>query len=206
MSKKIIYGDTVGTPMPRSDWAEENERSAAYIKNKPTEDIEKNTEARHTHENGKILDMITEDMLNGKGLTDEQEADLTANTEARHTHDNQEFLDSITEDIFQNLSSNKLIHNIGGIRFSGALNSGRYNVFTSPMERLAITSLLNVDGADTIPEYVCIFTSGHAGLPTRLSLPRDVKWVNDDVPQIKANYKYIVRIFDGVASYSEVTV
>lgn len=35
MSKKIIYGDTVGTPMSRPDWAEENERSASYIKNKP---------------------------------------------------------------------------------------------------------------------------------------------------------------------------
>lgn len=35
MSKKIIYGDTVGTPMSRPDWAEKNERSASYIKNKP---------------------------------------------------------------------------------------------------------------------------------------------------------------------------
>ena len=35
MSKKIIYGDTVGTPAGRPDWAEENERSAAYIRNKP---------------------------------------------------------------------------------------------------------------------------------------------------------------------------
>ncbi|MEE1301335.1 MAG: hypothetical protein UHD64_01020, partial [Bacteroidales bacterium] len=35
MSKKIIYGDTVGTPVGRPDWAEQNERSASYIKNKP---------------------------------------------------------------------------------------------------------------------------------------------------------------------------
>ena len=65
MNKKIIYGDTVGTPMSRPDWAEKNERSAAYIKNKPTEDIEKNTEARHTHDNQELLDNLTEDMLGG---------------------------------------------------------------------------------------------------------------------------------------------
>lgn len=35
MSKKIIYGDTVGTPAGRPDWAEKNERSASYIRNKP---------------------------------------------------------------------------------------------------------------------------------------------------------------------------
>ena len=37
----IIRGNTVGTPMPRSDYAETNQNSAAYIKNKPDEAIQK---------------------------------------------------------------------------------------------------------------------------------------------------------------------
>ncbi len=36
MSK--IIGNTVGTPMLRPDWAETNEKSSAYIVNKPTAD------------------------------------------------------------------------------------------------------------------------------------------------------------------------
>lgn len=32
----IIKGNTVGTPMPRSDWNETNPKKASYIKNKPT--------------------------------------------------------------------------------------------------------------------------------------------------------------------------
>ena len=102
MSNKIIYGDTVGTPMPRSDWAENNEKSAAYIKNKPTEEIAKNTEARHTHDNQEVLDSITQEMLDGfgedKGLTPEQAENLEENTKARHTHENKEVLDYIGMD------------------------------------------------------------------------------------------------------------
>ena len=37
----IIRGNTVGTPMPRADYAETNPKSAAYIKNKPDEAIKK---------------------------------------------------------------------------------------------------------------------------------------------------------------------
>lgn len=206
MSKKIIYGDTVGTPMPRSDWAEQNERSAAYIKNKPTEDIKKNTEARHTHENGEILDMITEDMLDGKGLTDEQAADLAANTEARHTHDNQELLDNITEDMLQSIGTDKPVVIKTGIRYAGAISSNVCTVFETKMDRLAITALLDASAKNTIPEYVFIFTSGAGGFPTTFSMPRDIKWANDDIPEIKVDCKYIIRIFDNVASYTEVTI
>ena len=37
----IIRGNTVGTTMPRADYAETNPKSAAYIKNKPDEAIQK---------------------------------------------------------------------------------------------------------------------------------------------------------------------
>ena len=37
----IIKGNTVGTTMPRADYAETNPKSAAYIKNKPDEAIQK---------------------------------------------------------------------------------------------------------------------------------------------------------------------
>lgn len=103
-------------------------------------------------------------------------------------------------------SSDKVIVSITEVRFSGALNSSKITVFENPMERIAITSFLNTSGENMIPEYVFLFESGHAGFPTRLSMPRNVQWANDDVPDIKYGYRYVVRIFDEIASYEEVEV
>lgn len=75
---KIIYGDTVGTPAPRPDWEEKNEKSASYIKNKPIEEIEKSAKARHTHENSQILESFREehDALTYRGKRVSNESDL----------------------------------------------------------------------------------------------------------------------------------
>ena len=164
MSNKIIYGDTVGTPMSRSDWAEENERSAAYIKNKPTEEIAKNTEARHTHDNQDVLDRITADLFGS----------------------------------FRTIVENTTIN------FSGFLRSDKYYIFVNPAKKIAITSLLHVGSVDVVPEYIFEFTSGD--IPTRLSLPRDYVWANNDVPVIKSNKKYIIRIVGSISTYSEVSI
>lgn len=102
--------------------------------------------------------------------------------------------------------TDKPILTISGTRFSGAIRSNVYTVFSNMLERLAVTSLLNVSAENTLPEYVFIFESGLGGFPTRLSLPKEVEWANNDVPEIKVNYKYIIRIFDNVASYSEVEI
>lgn len=51
-----IIGNTTSTTTPRADWNQTDETKADYIKNKPTEDIEANTAARHTHRNKDDLD------------------------------------------------------------------------------------------------------------------------------------------------------
>lgn len=56
---KVIYGNTVGVPTPRSDWAQTDEKKADYIKNKP--------------ELGDVL-RYTE-----QSLTEEQQAQARAN-------------------------------------------------------------------------------------------------------------------------------
>ena len=122
-----------------------------------------------------------------------------------------EVAESVRED-FDNIntgggaSSIKPIVSITEIRFSGALSSDKIFVFEKPMERIAINGFLNASGTNTIPEYVFLFKSGHAGFTTRLSMPKTVKWANGDVPDIKYGYRYVVRIFDEIASYEEVEV
>lgn len=120
-----------------------------------------------------------------------------------HTHSNKNVLDTITTD---SLSGEKTIVENKAIRFSGALDSSKITVFENPMERIAINGFLNTSGTNTIPEYVFVFESGHAGFPTRLSMPKNVQWANGDVPDIKYGYRYVIRIFDDIASYEEVEV
>lgn len=118
-----------------------------------------------------------------------------------HVHDNKELLDSITADALGNF---RVIVENPAISFSGALRSDKYYIFTNPATKIAVTSLLNVGSANIIPEYIFEFTVGDT--LTRLSLPKDCVWSNNDIPTIKAYKKYIIRIVGNVATYSEVSI
>lgn len=136
-------------------------------------------------------------------LLDRIWAKIEAWADKIHTHANKNVLDLITAESF---SGGKTVIKNTAIRFSGALDSSQIIVFEKPMERIAINGFLSASGENTIPEYVFLFESGHAGFPTRLSMPKSVKWANDDVPDIKYGYRYVVRIFDNISSYKEVEV
>lgn len=123
-----------------------------------------------------------------------------------HEHANKEQLDLITTEMLQSIGTDKPVVIKTGIRYVGAISSNVCTVFETKMDRLAITALLAAGAKNTIPEYVFIFTSGAGGFPTTLSMPRGIKWANDDIPEIKVDCKYIIRIFDNVASYTEVTI
>lgn len=123
-----------------------------------------------------------------------------------HEHANKEQLDLITTEMLQSIGTDKPVVIKTGIRYAGAISSNVCTVFETKMDRLAITALLDASAKNTIPEYVFIFTSGAGGFPTTLSMPRGIKWANDDIPEIKVDFKYIIRIFDNVASYTEVTI
>ena len=118
-----------------------------------------------------------------------------------HTHENKELLDSITADSLGNF---RVIVENTAVSFSGFLRSDKYYIFVNPATKIAITSLLNVSSADIVPEYIFEFISGDT--PTRLSLWNNVVWSNNDVPVIKKNKKYIIRITGNVATYSEVSI
>ena len=52
--------------------------------------------------------------------------------------------------------------------------------------------------SNKVNEYMFQFTSGST--PTTLSLPSDIKWVNDELPIIESNYIYQISILNGLGS------
>lgn len=52
--------------------------------------------------------------------------------------------------------------------------------------------------SNEVNEYMFQFTSGST--PTTLSLPSDIKWVNDELPIIESNYIYQISILNGLGS------
>lgn len=116
-----------------------------------------------------------------------------------HTHDNKDVLDNITS---SSLGDAKVIVENTAVSFSGSLRSDKYYIFVNPAKKIAILSFLNVSNVNVVPEYVFEFKCGDTA--TRLSLPHDCVWSNNDVPNIRPNRKYIIRVVDNIASYSEV--
>ena len=86
MSK--IIGVTVGTTAPRPNWTEENERSAAYIKNKPIIDPTLTTE-------GAIADAkATGDAINQMQTSIDEIAGLIGDAADGHTHDDRYYTET----------------------------------------------------------------------------------------------------------------
>ena len=52
--------------------------------------------------------------------------------------------------------------------------------------------------SNKVNEYMFQFTSGST--PTTLSLPSNIKWVNDELPIIESNYIYQISILNGLGS------
>lgn len=55
--------------------------------------------------------------------------------------------------------------------------------------------------ANIMNEYMCAFFSSNT-LP--LSVPSNIKWANEDVPDIESGYTYIISIVDNIAIYTKV--
>ena len=65
-------------------------------------------------------------------------------------------------------------------------------------EVTSLTITLEPEIPEVINEYMFQFTSGST--PTTLSLPSDIKWVNDELPIIESNYIYQISILNGLGS------
>ena len=65
-------------------------------------------------------------------------------------------------------------------------------------EVISLTITLEPEIPEVINEYMFQFTSGST--PTTLSLPSDIKWVNDELPIIESNYIYQISILNGLGS------
>ncbi len=65
-------------------------------------------------------------------------------------------------------------------------------------EKTSLTITLEPEIPEVVNEYMFQFTSGST--PTTLSLPSDIKWVNDELPIIESNYIYQISILNGLGS------
>ena len=65
-------------------------------------------------------------------------------------------------------------------------------------EVTSLTITFEPEIPEVINEYMFQFTS--SSTPTTLSLPSDIKWVNDELPIIESNYIYQISILNGLGS------